>query len=370
MGQLIPPFLLSIGLFSSLGVAVGTFSDLAYKIFEYNLSFKLALEVFFLKIPEFMAYSFPISILLATMMVYGRLSKDSELIALLSCGVSILRIVTPAIVLSLVITFVTLLFNELIVPAANHRASMIVSNNTKIEHKITLERDIIYPEYQGIDKKNNNKNSTIIKSLFYAESFNQDAMNKLTVLVWDKKQIKQIIISQTAKWNDLKNIWEFFNGEVYNLTQDADYGKTVKFDRQEFKLPKTPLELVLKSREPDEMNIAQIKEYSKIIRMSGDEKKTLLLEVRMQQKMAFPFICVVFGLVGSTLGISPRQGGKAKSFGMSVAIVFGYYLLAFIVGSFGIVGILPPWMAGWLPIFCGMGVGGRLLLVSAAIPGD
>jgi lipopolysaccharide export system permease protein len=369
VGQLIPTFLLGIGLFSSLGVAVGTFSDLAYKIFEYNLSFKLALEVFFLKIPEFMAYAFPIAILLATMMVYGRLNKDSELIALLSCGVSILRIVTPAIIVSLIITFVTLLFNELIVPVANHRASIIISTNTKVENKITLQKDIIYPEYQK-KNKNNNKNFSIIKSLFYAESFNKDAMNKLTVLVWKNKQLQQIIICQTAKWNDLKNIWEFFNGEVYNLNRDAGYGETVKFDYQEFKLPKTPLDLVLKSREPDEMNIAQIKEYLKVIRMSGDEKKFLLLEVRMQQKIAFPFICVVFGLVGSTLGISPRRGGKAKSFGMSVAIVFGYYLLAFIIGSFGIVGIVPPWIAGWLPIFSGMGVGGRLLLISAAIPGD
>jgi lipopolysaccharide export system permease protein len=362
LGQLIPAFLLSIGLFSSLGVAVGTFSDLANKIFEENLSLRLAIEVFLLKVPEFMAYSFPISILLSAMMVYGKLSKDSEIIALLSCGVGIIRIIAPAIVFSLIVALFTLIFNELIVPSANYKAKEIMENNIKMEHKFAIKKDIIYPDYEQTETEGNQ-----IKSLFYAEYFNKNAMNKLTVLVWDKKEIKEIIVSQSARWNEEKNSWNFFDGEVYRLKSDRSYGETIKFDRQEFKLPKTPLDLVLKSREPEEMNIAQIKEYLAIIRMTGDEKKNLLLEVRLQQKMAFPFICVVFGLVGSTLGISPQQVGRAKSFGMSVAIVFCYYLLAFIFGGFSIAGIIPPWMAGWLPIFCGMAVGGRLLFLSRAV---
>jgi len=59
--------------------------------------------------------------LLAALMTYSRLSSDSELIALRSCGVSIYRLV-PAFILSFVVTGMTFLFNEQVVPAANYQA--------------------------------------------------------------------------------------------------------------------------------------------------------------------------------------------------------------------------------------------------------
>ena len=118
-------FLFSVGLLSSLGVAIGTVSDLAYKITEYKLPIAVAILIFGYKIPEYVAYALPISILLTSLIIYGRLSSDRELVALVSFGINFYRIITPALVLSLIVVAITFLFNELVVPATNYQANLI-----------------------------------------------------------------------------------------------------------------------------------------------------------------------------------------------------------------------------------------------------
>ncbi|MGL4883740.1 MAG: LptF/LptG family permease, partial [Waterburya sp.] len=69
-------FLFSVCLLSSLGVAIGTVSDLTYKITEYNLPITVAIIIFGYKIPEYVAYALPISLLLTSLIIYGRLNSD------------------------------------------------------------------------------------------------------------------------------------------------------------------------------------------------------------------------------------------------------------------------------------------------------
>jgi lipopolysaccharide export system permease protein len=113
------------------------------------------------------------------------------------------------------------------------------------------------------------------------------------------------------------------------------------------------------------MNIAQSLEYMEIVRIGGDAKRLLKLNVRIQQKISFPFVCLVFGLVGAALGTRPQRTGRATSFGISVIVIFAYYLLGFITGALGQVSILSPFIAAWLPNFFGLGAGGLLLFKAA-----
>ncbi|GAC1471539.1 MAG: hypothetical protein NVSMB70_16370 [Chamaesiphon sp.] len=121
--ELLMPFLFGVGAFSSLGVAIGSLFELVRQVAESGLMMGIAVKVLLLKMPQFIVYAFPMSTLLAALMTYSRLSSDSELIAIRSCGISIYRLVVPAIVLSFMISGMTFLFNELLVPASNYEAS-------------------------------------------------------------------------------------------------------------------------------------------------------------------------------------------------------------------------------------------------------
>jgi lipopolysaccharide export system permease protein len=109
------------------------------------------------------------------------------------------------------------------------------------------------------------------------------------------------------------------------------------------------------------MNIPQAIEYVQLLKLSGDEKRVRFFQVRIQQKIAFPFVCIVFATIGCALGSLPQRIGRGTSFGLSVAIVFLYYLLNFLVGSLGLTATLSPFLAAWLPNFCGFGLGLWLL---------
>jgi lipopolysaccharide export system permease protein len=358
--ELMASFLFGVGMFSSLGVAAGVLFDLVNKVTEDGLSLFIALQVLFLKIPEFISYSLPISILLATLLTYGRLSSDSEIVALRSCGISVYRLAIPAIVLSFLISLITFGFNEVIVPKANYTATQLLKEAIAIETPLLNERDLFYPEYELTPEEVKDQPNQL-KRLFYAKKFDGVALGDLTILSLSNQQLHQIIIAKIAQWNEKEQVWNLENGKIINIDQNNGYDDINNFEKTQISLPKEPFDLASQSRDPYEMNIAQSLSYLKLLRFSQDQKKILMFQVRMQQKISFPFICFVFGTIGTGLGIKPQNTGKATSFGLSIAIIFCYYLSSFIIGGFGIAGVLSPILAAWIPNFLGIGIGVILL---------
>lgn len=356
--ELALPFLFGVGAFSSIGVSVGALFDLIRQVTESGLTIGLAMQVFVLKMPEFIVLAFPMSTLLATMMTYSRLSSDSELTALRSCGVSVRRIIAPALVFSILITGLTFVFNEVITPAANYRATIMLEQAFNSEKPPFRERNIMYQEYQRAADGSGKE----LGRLFYARRFNGEEMQDLTILDFSQEGLEQIVSAETATWNFLNNVWTFFDGTIYAISPDGSFGHIVKFDRQELSLPRTPLDLASRNKDEDEMNIQETRQHlNQIVRKSGDERKIRIWELRLQQRYAIPFVCIVFGIVGSAVGVRPQRTGKATSFGISVVIIFGYYVLGFMADALGKVGTLTPLAAAWLPPLLGLAVGAFLV---------
>lgn len=363
--QLLMPFLFGVGAFSSIILSVGSLLDLVRKIAEVGLPLGVAIEVMALQLPQFVVYSFPMSILLSGMMTYSRFSADSEIIAFRSCGISIYRLVLPALVLSTIVTAITFFFNEQVVPVASQRATMTLSQALK-EDKPTFKKDnIIVPEYQVVDR-NGTKEQVLVR-LFYAEKFDGKTMTGLTIV--DRSQqdrgLSQILNARSAEWNSQKNTWDFTDGTIYLIAPDASYRNIVTFKHQQLQLPKSPFELAAPDKNIPDMSISELMDYGDAIALSGDRKKILNVAVTIQQKLSFPFICIVFSLMGAAMGIRPQRTAKATSFGVSVLLIFGYYLLLFVCGALGNAEIISPFFAGWLPNFIGISIGAWLLYRAA-----
>jgi lipopolysaccharide export system permease protein len=113
------------------------------------------------------------------------------------------------------------------------------------------------------------------------------------------------------------------------------------------------------------MSLAQAKEYLEAVKLSGNEERVRKWEVRIQEKVAIPFACVSFALVGAALGLRPQNASKATSFGVCVGLIFAYYLVLVLMRSLGVQGILSPFVAAWLPNFLGLGAGSFLLIRSS-----
>jgi lipopolysaccharide export system permease protein len=355
--QLLMPFLFGVGAFSSIILAVGSLFDLVRQIAESGLPVTIAIKVMALKMPQFVVYSFPMSTLLAAMMTYSNFSANSEIIAFRSCGISIYRLILPAVVLSIVVTGVTFFFNEMLVPAANQEATITLTQALKQDKPMFKQDNIIYPEYKEMEQ--NGKKEQILVRLFYAQKFDGKNMTGLTILdrSQQEKGLSQILNAESATWNSDKNSWDFSNGTIYLISPDASYRNIIQFKHQELQLPKSPFELAAPDKNPQDMNISESLAYLDVLKISGDKKKFLSVAVAIQQKLAFPFVCVVFSLMGSAMGIRPQRTGKATSFGVSVLLIFGYYLVMFVAGALGQAEIISPFFAGWIPNFLGITTG-------------
>lgn len=363
MTELLLPFLFGIGLFTALGLSIGTLFELIRRVTESGLPLTLALKILLLRIPGFVALAFPMSILLACLLAYSRLSSDSEIIALRSVGLKVYRLVVPALILSLIVTGMTFFINDVITPSANREATITLTEALNKVKPTFKDRNILYPEYKKVEQNGNTY--TVLQRLFYAEEFNGEEMKDLTILDLSREGLNQILTAQTAKWNIADNVWEFSNGTIYLISPDGAYRNIVRFEHQQLALSRAPLDLAKRKPRSEEMTISEAKEYLEVVRLEGDEKSIRKLLVRIQSKISLPFVCLVFGLIGSALGLRPQNTNKATGFGICVVLIFSYYLLSFVTESMGIWGIITPVMAAWSPNILGLLAGTWLLVQSS-----
>jgi lipopolysaccharide export system permease protein len=362
--ELATPFIFGVGAFSSIALSVGALFDLIRRIAEYGLSFGLAFEILLLRFPEFIVLAFPMATLLATLTTYSRLATDSELVALRGCGISVYRIVLPAIVLCMFVTGMTFAFNELLVPAASYRATTTLEAALGQDKPDFQQKNVLYQQFQEV-RRRGGQEEKVLRRIFYAREFDGEEMKGLTILDFSQEGLDQIVSANSATWDFNSNIWNFADGTIYGISPDGAFRNIARFDQQQIQIPRTPLDLASRRRDYNEMNIAQSLDYLDLLQQEGSDRKIRELRVRIQQKIALPFICIAFGIVGASLGLSLRRTGRATSFAVSLVIIFGYYLTAFTTGAIAQLGTISPFWGAWLPNLFGLAAGIVLLVRSA-----
>ncbi|MGB5635669.1 MAG: LptF/LptG family permease, partial [Waterburya sp.] len=208
------------------------------------------------------------------------------------------------------------------------------------------QQDIFYIEYESSKPNDRVKK---LKNIYFAERYAKPSLLGVTIVGFKQDRINRIITTQSAQWNHQQQVWDLVSGTINSFDVNREKNIIEEFITKQLPFPNTIFEIVNKERSPEDMNIRQAREYLNLIKDSGKPTDIAKFAVRIQQKYAFPFICVVFALIGSTLGAKYSQLNRAKSFGLCVAIVFIYYCLGFAIGSLGITGVISPFWAAWLP---------------------
>ncbi|OKH16951.1 LptF/LptG family permease [[Limnothrix rosea] IAM M-220] len=359
IGELNLAFIFGLGLFSALGIAVGSLFDLIAQVRESRLLFSVALKVMALKMPEFIGFALPMAVLLATLIVYSRLSSDSEIIALRSLGLSVYRLVLPALLFSIIATAITFIFKDQVIPLANYQATVTLENAFQQRQFPFRDEKVIYPEYGEDD---------VLKRLFYAAEFDGEEMRDLTIIDRSNGTINQIMTAESAGWDLPRNQWNFQDGIIYFIDADGSYQNVLRFDHHQIQLGSDLVDEDSNDKpKHEDMSLWQLRAYMQELAtdLDGNESWYQKLRVRFQEKISFPFICLALGIVGAAIGLRPQSAGKATGFGLCVVLIFGYYFLAFMISSAGVAGYLHPILAAWLPNVIVMAIAGGLVLQSA-----
>ena len=365
ISKLIPILFFAISAFTIVSLSVGVMFDLIRKIVEFGLPIFVALKIFFLSLPGFLVLAFPMSVLLSCLLTYGNLSSNSEILALKSLGINNFRIILPSLSLALFMTLLTFIFNDNLVPISNRVAADIMENN--IGKSIKTEKgkyNVSFSKYGSILDANTNKpidSATHLTHIFYARRFFNNVMYEVTVVDLSKKGTKILIAADNGKFVDQLNSWEFSNGEII-ITNNEGSVSTISFDTYKYPLDNGPSKLAAIPNDAKNMTIAEAKKAEKMYAMAGNIKESRKMKVRIYEKITLPFSCIVFSLIGSTLGIKQNiRSSKSQGFGLSIILIFLYYLTCFVFSSMGIIGLITPLLSAWIPVFIFLGFGTHLL---------
>ncbi len=363
-GELTGPLLFGIAAFTAVSLSVGVVFELVRKVAEAGLPPLVAMQVLSLRLPGFLVLSFPMATLMATLLGYSRLSGSSELTALRSLGVSPYRMVVPALLVAALMTGLTFIFNDVIVPSANLTAANTL--DAALGRAIASEhgKNVVYSRFGPVMIKEGDRlrSDNGLAQLFFARESIEGGMNGVTLLDFSRAGQQQMLIAETAVWNDARSMWEFRRGKIVNVDTSGSTTTSAEFDRYFYPFTSAPLDIAKLPSNAEQMTVSQARRAEALLASAGDFKEARRLRVRIQEKFAFPTICLVFGLIGSSLGVRPNsRTSRSQGFGISVLLIFGYYLMSFIFSSLGIKGTLSPFLAAWSPVLIGLAAGLYLL---------
>jgi len=369
IAQLVPPLIFSISAFTVVSLSIGVMFDLIRKIVEFGLPFSLALKILILKLPGFLVLSFPMSVLLSTLLTYGKLASNSELLALRSLGIKTSRFIVPALIVSIFMTGLTFFFNNSLVPYSNKLAEISMRDGLGKSTIIETGNDVFFPGYGSlIDPKTNkpSKKNTYLTQIFFSRVVQNKIMKNVTLLDFSRIGSKQVLSAESASFDQENLGWIFKNGKIVYFSTDAQTS-IVNFSNYFYPLGDGPLKVSEIQKDANDMTVAEAIAAKNIYEDSGNIKESRKMKVRIQEKFTLPCACLVFGLIGSSLGSkSNLRSSRSQGFGLSVILILIYYIMSFLFSSLGVKGLLTPIFAAWLPVFISLGGGIYLLRRSSS----
>jgi len=341
------PFAFGVLAFVLLFVSANVLFELAQVISELGISLWTASELFLLRLPRLIVYTFPLATLVAILVTFGRLGGDSEIVAMHAGGVSFRRLVAPMVAVGLIVSLAAAAFNEYVVPAANRRAEGIVREANARAGKMGQENVYLRESSKGQTTR-----------LIYAERLDVQTgeMTRPTITWFEKGRPVMVTVAERGRWSGSK--WEMLRGVNHLL--ESEWPTTWPFAQWTTEFGTSPRQIAQQARNPSEMTYRELREY---IRYAlRQDQPTAEAELRLHHIFSIPFASLVFALVAAPLGLRSHRGGSAIGLGIAILIGFGYYVIWNYLAILAQEGGLSPLWAAWLPNLVTGAIGVALIL--------
>lgn len=346
--ELIPPLLFGVAAFTSLFFAGGYLSQLTNLLVQ-GVSIHVVVRLFFLYLPGVIVLTLPMSVLLSVLLTFSRLSSDSEMVALWAGGVSVWRLMRPVAVIALSVTLLSYGINEWAAPQA-HRQS------TALKQKALGEASAIEKQFMISDVQNG-KYSSVVFVNGGMDPKTKD-LRSVTIFSGFTAAGPQVYFSaRRAKWEGGED-WRLYDGMMQTFgTGGSTRNKFAEWSTQTIKINRTPEQIIEEQRDSEDLTFEQLRQ--RIQRQKQADMDTRSLEVDLYNRLAVPLASLVFALIAAPLGLRPHRGGSAVGFGLSIALIFAYWMVWQYTSALARSGHMGPIVGSFLAdlIFLGVGVG-------------
>lgn len=348
--ELFGPWLFGVAIFTALIFA----SVLLVRITEWvvkGASADLVFQLVMLLLPGITVKTFSMALLLASLLAFGRLSNDSEIVAIRAAGASLFRVMRPVLAFGVVVAILSFSVNELVVPGASYRADELQGTIRQNMGKSRDARPVYHPVYKD------DKMIAFVgaKNMDLARQTLQDAF---VIAYDDEGKETHILFADELTYRGEKD-WRIHGGGKI-LPVDGRDVVVLSGDVWPSGIPKLDVSisnlLAGITNDLDAFSITQIGEEIRTMRRDPAPNRRQLanLEFGFYNKIALPLGVVVFALLGAPLGIRSHRAGVASGFALSIALSFAYLIIVNFMAVYSKAGQIPPWLASFTPVVIGL----------------
>lgn len=340
--ELLGPFIFGICAFSSVFIGTSTLFRIAQYVTQYGAPLFTVAKLFVYSLPSIIVLTFPMSMLLASLLSFGRLSGSSEITAMKSGGLSFYRLAAPVFVVALFVSIFAVGFNEYVVPKANAAYNYIVKYEIEKNTAPKSQEHIVIKDVSG----------GLLERLTYARKYDEatGAMYAVTMQEFQNGNLTRVENAEKAVWKTDR--WIMYNGIIHDLSAEGKLERTMRFEQQIMPLNKAPKDISNDQKKPEEMSIKELKQQVNVLK--SQYVKASNYEVELYQRFSIPMASFVFSLIGTPLGLQPHRSSSSIGLGISIIIIFIYYTIMTITTALGQGGAVPALIAAWIPNIIGI----------------
>jgi LPS export ABC transporter permease LptG/LPS export ABC transporter permease LptF len=307
------------------------------------------LQHFALRLPGALYEGLPLVVLMATVFLFGALTRQRELDAFKAAGISLYRLSLPILALAGVLSVGAVAFQETLLPAINARADEV----DRVKIKGALPRHL-----QKRSQIWYRTSDTRFLRLELLDPVAQVLDGLLVLEVDGSFRLTSRLDARQARWTG--------RGWVLTDAVQREYGPdhrvtSAALPAGAVDMPEHIDDLTQVQRPPETMSFLELRAYIARLQESGHRITKYVVE--LYGKLSFPLVHVVMALVGIPFAlVSPRSGGRTVAIAVAVAISVGYWVVHYIALAFAKADLLPPLLAAWTANVVFAGLGTALLL--------
>jgi lipopolysaccharide export system permease protein len=348
---MVGPFFLSL-LVSTMILATSHVVQVADLIVNKGVNIFYVMSLFFLLTPWLLTFTIPISILSATLLAFGRLASDNEIIALKANGMSLLRISAPVLTLGLIVSLLCVPLNDRLLPESGYRARKLIKEIGIRNPLALLEPGVFIKGFKNY--------------IIFIYNIDKNRLRNIRIYQPREGRPTQTIVAEEGEVitnPEEKSIkLKLTNGSAdESLPQDPGNFYKLVFDTYYMKLDLKDAAAYEKiQKKPREMTIAELR--SEIKKLEKDKIGATPLYIEIHNKLALAFSNVIFILIGIPIAVGTHRREKSINFGLTMLIFLIYW--GIMLGGVACVirNMIPPWAGIWMANAVLFAVGGTIFI--------
>jgi LPS export ABC transporter permease LptG/LPS export ABC transporter permease LptF len=354
---IIPPFLIALAVLTFI-VFMDRLGRLSELLITRNASAETVLLIAATIAPGVLIFSLPLSFLIGTLIGLSGLSGESQITALRACGVSRRRMLAPVLALGILVGVVTGVMSVYVLPETND-----IYESLKNLISVRQATSLIVPRVF---------NEEFANVVFYVDDLSIDRQRWDRVFLADNSDVKspRIVLARQGTWisdqGGTRLQLHLENGTIYEVNPQDPTKDNVSF----FGSTDLPISLNqggategdkgARRKSPARLSTLELLHGSA---GTGTQQRRDEL-IQLHQRLALPCSALGFALVGLSLGIRTRRGGRTYGSVVSLVLVMLFWVLFWNGSRLASIGALPPWLGVWGSDLILIGVGMGLLAVA------